>query len=197
MIVSISGISGSGKSTLATALVKYLVDEKKYEDVKYLHFPNYETDIGLLLKNYDSNDVAIPPFRKWSLYQLNRHEFMDEYVKYATEQKKILVVEPSYLNDWSIAILDGVTKLEYNIIMQLSALIPRSIQFTIDVPAQLATERIEKQEDREDKKIFALDKLEAQRKIISDLSLQLRYIILDGRKPIDELLKDVIPFVLY
>lgn len=76
MILSFEGIDASGKKTQSTQLFKEL--RSKRMPAEYLSFPDYDTAVGVEIKNFLSGAKNYPIEARHMLYSINRLEHKQE-----------------------------------------------------------------------------------------------------------------------
>jgi dTMP kinase len=90
-IINIDGPDGSGKTTLVNRLMQYFQDREIKSE--YVHFPRYETPIGVLIKEALYNRTLMDPKAMQMLYSADRLNFTRFDIPYHETVTDVLIVD--------------------------------------------------------------------------------------------------------
>jgi len=93
MFIVIEGIDGAGCETQAKLIVKKLRTEQCFVPTHLIKYPNYEKNIGLLIKEFLYQNKNLSAENQFLLYSL---QFLLDKEKIAKQRKKGLVVADRY-----------------------------------------------------------------------------------------------------
>lgn len=147
ILVAIEGIDGSGKSTLAKSLYQQLTAHQ-FETV--LTKEPGATALGKQLRTIlQEKNVAVCPKAEFLLFAADRAQHFQELVIPALSQHKIVISDR--MNDSSVVYQGHARGLEQAFIKSVNAWamqdIKPDITFYIDLPVELALERLKKRQE--------------------------------------------------
>jgi len=189
-IFSFEGIDQSGKEKQSKLLFEKLKEEG--EEVLYLSFPAYETDIGKLLRKFLDGEIELSTQTRHLLYTANRFEFKNKIDK-AISQGKHVILNRYSESGIAYGIANGLDKSWLqNIEIGLP---PADIIFYFPITPQTAFKRKPENRDRYEKNIEFLKKcLESYMSLAVDGSRF--WHIIDGEKEIETIHREVCFFAL-
>lgn len=195
--ITFEGIEGCGKSTQAKMLKEYL--EKLSQPTLLTREPGgpeISEKIRRILLSVDNDEML--PETEMLLYMASRSQHTGQWIIPAL-QKGMWVISDRYY-DSTLAYQGAARKIDRQIIDLITryatyGLVP-DITFLVDLPAEIGLSRIAaKDADRMEKESLAFHRNVRDGFLAIAASEQARYVILDGKKSIDEIHLDVIKAV--
>ncbi|MCD6181542.1 MAG: dTMP kinase [Candidatus Cloacimonetes bacterium] len=195
--ITFEGIEGCGKSTQAKMLKEYL--EKLSQPTLLTREPGgpeISEKIRRILLSVDNDEML--PETEMLLYMASRSQHTGQWIIPAL-QKGMWVISDRYY-DSTLAYQGAARKIDRQIIDLITryatyGLVP-DITFLVDLPAEIGLSRIAaKDADRMEKESLSFHRNVRDGFLAIAASEQARYVILDGKKSIDEIHLDVIKAV--
>ena len=186
--ICIEGLDASGKTTQARRLVREL--RRKGFKAVYTTEPS-PGEIGKFIRTYIlQRKRRVPIAVEALLFAVDRVDHLEQRVKPALQEGKI-VVSDRYV--YSSLAYQGAAGLDLNWIEEINrSVVTPDLAIYIDVPPEVAVKRIKG-------KRSVMERLEVQRKV-REVYLEFvengRLIRVDGDRPKDEVLRDILAVVL-
>ncbi|MDH5437812.1 MAG: dTMP kinase [Candidatus Bathyarchaeota archaeon] len=186
--ICIEGLDASGKTTQARRLVREL--RRKGFKAVYTTEPS-PGEIGRFIRTYIlQRKRRVPIAVEALLFAVDRVDHLEQKVKPALQEGKI-VVSDRYV--YSSLAYQGAAGLDLNWIEEINrSVVTPDLAIYIDVPPEVAVKRIKG-------KRSVMERLEVQRKV-REVYLEFvengRLIRVDGDRPKDEVLRDILAVVL-
>lgn len=192
------GIDGSGKTTQVEKLSEYF--EKQGKEVFVTKEPT-NGEIGLLIKKIISGQIKIPPASLQYLFAADRGVHLEEEVIPHLKSGKVVLSDRSF---WS-AVCYGISDLgldesekerllvAYNILALYGGYLVPDKTFVINVPANVAIERIKMRNDKNTlyEKQGTLEKVQKEYVWLAG-KFSDKLILIDGTKSVDEVFEEII-----
>lgn len=194
LFITFEGIEGCGKSTQAELLADYLKQHKiQVFLTREPGGPKISEEIRNILLSTANKEMI--PRTEVLLYMASRSQHTGEWIIPNLEQGNCVISDRYY--DSTIAYQGAARRIPRNIIDTLTSFatfdLKPDVTFLVDLPAEIGLSRIEaKNADRLEQESLAFHK--KVRKGFLQLAEEEseRFVILDGRKSIAEIHKDVI-----
>lgn len=147
ILIAIEGIDGSGKSTLTKSLYEQLIQH--HFEVILTKEPG-GTALGKQLRTIlQEKNVPVCPKAEFLLFAADRAQHFKELIAPALSQKKIVISDR--MNDSSLVYQGYGRGLDHDMIEKINAWamehIRPDITFYLDVPLELAFERLKKRQE--------------------------------------------------
>ena len=186
--ICIEGLDASGKTTQARRLVREL--RRKGFKAVYTTEPS-PGEIGRFIRTYIlQRKRRVPIAVEALLFAVDRVDHLEQKVKPALQEGKI-VVSDRYV--YSSLAYQGAAGLDLNWIEEINrSVVTPDLAIYIDVPPEVAVKRIKG-------KRSVMERLEVQRKVRAvylEFVENGRLIRVDGDRPKDEVLRDILAVVL-
>jgi len=194
MFIVFEGIDGCGKTTQVRKLAKYLFDLNKYNHVLLTREPYKQREIRNILKS--NNDPYSQKEKLTQLYVEDRKEHVEESIKPALE-KNIIVISDRY--KYSTICYQAAQGQDMQKLIEVHNNLPvPDYIFIIDTPTEIAFKRMEidsreKNHKFEKNKEF-LEKVRQNYLKIKEIFPNEKIIVIDGRKPINEIFEKIKEF---
>ena len=194
MFITFEGIEGCGKSTQARMLKEFLIKEGKSVFLtREPGGPKIAEDIREMLLSVNNKEML--PQTEVLLYMASRSQHTGEWIIPELEKGKIVISDRYY--DSTFAYQGAARKIDGKLIDTIRryatfGLVP-DITFLVDLPEEIGLSRILKKDaDRLEQESMEFHK--RVREGFLDLAKKEpeRFVVLDGRKSIDEIHQDVI-----
>lgn len=186
--ICIEGLDASGKTTQARRLVREL--RKRGFEALYTTEPS-GGEIGKFIRTYIlQRKKRVPIAVEALLFAVDRVDHLEHRVKPALQEGKI-VVSDRYV--YSSLAYQGAAGLDLNWIEEINrSIVTPDLAIYIDVPPEVVVKRIKRKKS-------VMERLEVQRKV-REVYVKFvedgRLMRVDGNRPKDEVLKDILEFVL-
>ncbi len=194
LFITFEGIEGCGKSTQARMLKEFLIKEGKSVFLtREPGGPKIAEDIREMLLSVNNKEML--PQTEVLLYMASRSQHTGEWIIPELEKGKIVISDRYY--DSTFAYQGAARKIDGKLIDTIRryatfGLVP-DITFLVDLPEEIGLSRILKKDaDRLEQESMEFHK--RVREGFLDLAKKEpeRFVVLDGRKSIDEIHQDVI-----
>jgi dTMP kinase len=186
--ICIEGLDASGKTTQARRLVREL--RRRGFKAVYTTEPS-PSEIGKFIRTYIlQRKRRVPIAVEALLFAVDRVDHLERRVKPALQEGKI-VVSDRYV--YSSLAYQGAAGLDLNWIEEINrSVVTPDLAIYIDVPPEVVVKRIKR-------KRSVMERLEVQRKV-REVYMKFvedgRLIRVDGNRPKDEVLRDILAIVL-
>jgi len=188
-LVCLEGIDGSGTSTQARRLERRL--KKLGIRRRVIHFPNYETPVGQLIKRFLLQKMRLEPMGVRLLYTANRWERAPEIEK--TSRRGVVVILDRYS---SSNIAYGVAQdLDKKWLEDIESGLPQpSLTILIDIPSREALKRKRrvKKLDRYERNVKYIEKV---RNAYLNLATEKGWRIVNGTRSRGEVEEEIWSYV--
>ena len=188
LIIAFEGIDGCGKSTQVWKTAKYLFDKSKYNHVIVTREPYSDKEIRKIL--HAESDPYSRAIELTKRYVEDRKLHVRELINPALEKCHHVISDRYSLSTFAYQQTQGIPLKEL-IKMHENLPIP-DVTFIVDVPAEVAIERMKKDEIRQteqkfEKNIEFIKKLRENYLKLKDELKGYNIFIIDGRKSINEI----------
>ncbi|MBM3247123.1 dTMP kinase [Candidatus Pacearchaeota archaeon] len=192
--ISFEGIDGCGKSTQIWLLGKYMFDLNKYTHMVMTREPWRNADIRAILKQ--DSDPYSQARKLAELFVNDRKEHVTELIAPKLERGHHVISDRFDLSTLAYQQAQGIPVQEL-IAMHQGILMP-DLTFIVDVPVEVAIQRMKKDAKRQEEQKFEkskefIEKLRANYLALKDLPGR-RIVIIDGTpSPIDIFENQIVP----
>jgi dTMP kinase len=193
LFISFEGIDGCGKSTQLWKAAKYLFDKNKHNHVIATREPYKDVEIRRILQSEDNPYSQAEKLTK--LYVDDRKLHVREMITPSLEKGYHVISDRYSLSTFAYQQAQGIPLKE--LIKMHDGLPVPDITFIVDVPAEVAIERMKKDSIRKVEQKFEKNKefIEKLRKNYLGLPGVLKgykIIVIDGTKPIEDIFENQI-----
>jgi dTMP kinase len=191
MFITFEGIDGCGKSTQIFKLAKHIFNLDKYNHVMLTREPYKNQDIRKILR--EDNDPYSQALKLAEMFIADRELHTKELIGPLLSDGRHVISDRYDLSTMAYQQTQGI---EFNKLLEMhqGLLIP-NITFIVDLPVEIALERMKKENSREMEKKFEDPKnrkfMEDLRQNYLDLPMKIsannRIYVIDGRASADEI----------
>ncbi len=185
------GIDGCGKSTQFALLAKYLFSLDKHNHILMTREPYKDAEIREILKS--DNDPLAQAEKLAELFIEDRRKHIEEVIEPALKNGLFVLSDRYKLS--TIAYQSAQGLLMEDLINEHKGLNVPDVTFIIDVPAEVAIERMQKEKGRIEHKFEAnkefLEKTRQQFLKAKEMLKDEKIFVIDGTKTKDEVFADV------
>lgn len=190
MFIVIEGIDGAGCETQAKNLQRIL--KEKNEPVSFIKYPDYEKNIGKLIKEFLYQNKQLTPEQQFLLYSLQF--LMDK--QWISEKRKtgIVVADRYFTSALCFQTLEGVTLEKELRFAEDFGLEKPDLVFYLNVPPDIAITRKsgeDKEKNRREKDFEFIRKTYKQYEELVKNQVWTKWINIDGKKDIESITKDI------
>jgi len=190
MFIVIEGIDGAGCETQAKNLQKIL--KEKNEPVSFIKYPDYEKNIGKLIKEFlyqNKNLTAEQQFLLYSLQFLMDKQWISEKRKTET-----VIADRYFTSALCFQTLEGVALEKELRFAEDFGLEKPDLVFYLNVPPDIAITRKsgeDKEKNRREKDFEFIRKTYKQYEELVKNQIWTKWINIDGKKDIESITKDI------
>ena len=190
LFIAFEGIDGCGKSTQVWKTAKYLADKSKYNHVVVTREPYKNQDIRKILQSED--DPYSQAMNLAELYIEDRKRHAEEILNPNLEKGCIVISDRYILSTFAYQQAQGISMDKLVKMHNTGSLLPfPDITFVVDVPAEVAIERMKKDMGRNVEQKFEKNAefISKIRNNYIELARPNNYnpALIDGRKSIEEI----------
>ncbi len=191
LFIAIEGIDGAGKTTVAKAVVDSL--EKKYSYPVLLTSEPTKKKIGLLLRQYLKNPHAKREVDAL-LFAADRVEHYFEEIEPFVNNGGIVISDRYVYSSYAYQSSQGLP-LEWLIEINKFAP-PADLVFLLDVPIDIALERIKKEKRQYSEKFESSQMLMKVQRVYNSMKENPNVKVLDANQPVEKIVKQILDIIL-
>ncbi len=181
MFIVFEGIDGSGKGTQARMLADHLIRQGR--KVVLTEEPTKDLFTGYFLRMLLRSKDVPDPKTVALMFAADRNEHVKKVIAPALEAGEIVISERYY---WSSIVYQTLQGLSEEYVRMLNAEFPRpDVTILLDVPEEVALQRIVARAHGNDGLIQNFERLEFLRKVrerYAELAVKDGFVVVDGRK---------------
>ncbi len=180
-LIAVEGIDGAGKSTLCKGLYRELSEE-------YPVILTYEPTDGVYGKKLRERikEGNISPQEEFELFMLDREDHVRNVINPALSQGKLVITDRYFLSSCAY---QGARGLNYRRLCEENLKFPQpDLVLLLDLPPEVALSRKSFKEEHFENLYF----LKKVREIYLEVVKNHRHLIIDARRPAEEVLKDAL-----
>lgn len=190
MFIVFEGIDGCGKSTQMNILAKYLFELNKYNNVVMTREPYKQREIRKILRQ--DEDPYSQKEKLTELYINDRKEHINDLIKPSLE-RNIVVISDRY--KYSTICYQAAQGQDINKLIKMHENMPLpDFVFVIDLPAEIAAERMKKEtrnEQKFEKDISFLEKVRQKYLKMKEIFPDEKIIIINGENSVEQIFEEI------
>ena len=192
LFIAFEGIDGCGKTTQIKKFVHYLFDKHKHNHIVFTRNPYKDVNIRAVLR---ADDDALSQAEKLAeLFILDRTKQAEEVILPFLEKGHIVVTDRYKL---STVAYQGAQGLDMEELAKKHDGLPiPDLTIVVDVPAQVAGERMKKDMERKteqkfEKNLEFLEKVRQNMLKSKEILKNEKIFVVDGTKPVEDIFSDI------
>jgi len=197
LFIVFEGLDGSGCETQSKMLKDFL--EKKNFQVEYINYPKYSDPIGEMIKNFLHRRENLPKNVVFLLFALDQLEDKEKILR-AIECKKFVVSARYFTSNLAFQTVNGFPLKKALSFAELMEMPKPDLVIFLDIPPEIGIKRKKGEKKNLDRYENDLDfqkkVVENYKKLIREKIFAKEWIVVDGKKTIEEVAKDVQKIVL-